>query len=392
MARIAAKVCARRKEGVRPHEDHGVFGPGSVAWRVWGYPTSLTVGFQRSVVVQELDPFLLAAVAATDKVRTQARIRYDHTIRYFATVAFADSRSVVGAAEVLMRVHAKAVGIEPLSGNRYDANNPDSQLWILLTGWHSVLYAYEKYGPGKLSPEDERRYWEDCATAAELQTCDPNEVPRTRAGIRRYFEQVRPRLAASEATQSMMKHLLNAEVIFPPLPAALRPGAWIASKILRSATIATMPRWQRQLAGLRQPHWVDAMIVPLMRTAFRAVAASTWVQLRLLSMISPSTVPVVEPVFREIPPERDETLTPAKAFKRHETPTPGELFAQLHDAATTPDASPSVADGVGPAAGGQTRGNAPRPESAESRSEERLPGSCGGRDVNTYPRRRLTDS
>src|SRR5438874_13732036 len=61
MTRIAAKVRARRKEGVARHEDHGLFGPDSVAWRVWGYPTSLTVGFPRAVVVEELDPFLLAS-------------------------------------------------------------------------------------------------------------------------------------------------------------------------------------------------------------------------------------------------------------------------------------------------------------------------------------------
>ena len=32
---------------VSPHEDYGLFGPGSITWRVWMYPTSLTVGFQR---------------------------------------------------------------------------------------------------------------------------------------------------------------------------------------------------------------------------------------------------------------------------------------------------------------------------------------------------------
>lgn len=316
-----------------PHQDYGIFGPDSVAWRVWGHPTSLTVGFQRAVVVEELDPFLLASVEATDKVRTQARTRYDHTIRYFATVAFGDSRSVAKASAALMRIHAKAVGVEPVSGLRYDANDPDSQLWILLTGWHSVLYAYERYGPGKLSPEDERRYWEECAVAAELQTCPPEAVPRTREGVRAYFERVRPRLAASEATQAMMEHLLNAEVVFPPMPAALRPGAWIVGRVLRAATVATMPRWQRRLAGLRQPRAVDTLVVPVMKVAFRAAAASTWLQLRLLAMISPSTVRVVEPVFRGTPPERAETLTPAEAFERHGAPTPAELYAELHGGA-----------------------------------------------------------
>lgn len=312
-------------------DDYGLFGPDSVAWRVWGYPTSLTVGFQRAVVVEELDPFLLASVEATNKVRTQARTRYDHTVRYFATVAFADSRTAVKASETLTKVHARNVGIEPLSGNTYDANDPDSQLWILLTAWHSVLYAYEMYGPGKLSPTDERRYWEDCVTAAELQTCDPDKVPRSRGGIRDYFEAVRPRLAASEATQAMMNHLLNADVMFPPVPALFKPGAWIISRSLRAATIATMPRWQRQLADLHQSRLVDSAVVLPMKIAFRLAAASRSYQLRLLGMISPGTVPVVEPVLRGVAPRTPTTLSPAEAFERHGVPRPRELYAQIQD-------------------------------------------------------------
>ena len=313
-------------------DDYGFFGPDSVAWRVWSYPTSLTVGFQRAVVVEELDPFLLASVEATNKVRTQARTRYDRTIRYFATIAFADSLTAVRASQVLMKVHARNVGVEPLSGLQYDANDPDSQLWILLTGWHSVLYAYEKYGPGKLSEEDERRYWDDCAVAAELQTCDPAAVPRTRAGIREYYEAVRPRLAASEATQAMMKHLLNAEVVLPPQPALLRPASWVVSRFLRAATIATMPRWQRRLADLHQSRVVDAAIVPVMRIAFRVGAVSSRLQVLLLKQISPGTVPIAQPVLRGIKPLREETLTPAEAFARHDVPAPLELYAQQLDA------------------------------------------------------------
>jgi hypothetical protein len=49
-----------RKKSVEPSEDYGFFGPGSVTWKVWSYPTSLTIGFQRAVVVEELDPALIA--------------------------------------------------------------------------------------------------------------------------------------------------------------------------------------------------------------------------------------------------------------------------------------------------------------------------------------------
>ena len=67
---------------VQPHADYGFFGPESVTWKVWGYPTSLTVGFQRAVVVEELDPNLVAAV---DKTHDIYRGRAPATTAPFAT-------------------------------------------------------------------------------------------------------------------------------------------------------------------------------------------------------------------------------------------------------------------------------------------------------------------
>lgn len=307
----------RRGAPVEPHEDYGFFGPESVTWRVWSYPTSLTVGFQRSVVIEELDPALIAAVDKTSDVRYRPRTRYDRTLRYFALVAFGGTRATSKAADVLVKVHSKAVGIEPLSGNPYDANDPHSQLWIHLTAWHSILYAYEKYGPGRLSEADEARYWQECAVAAELQTCDPADVPRSREGIRRYFAEMRPRLAGSEAAQSMMDHLLNAEVMLPPTPRALGPGRWLVNAVLRRATIATMPRWMRKMGGLRQSRLVDALITPVMRLSFRIVHLNRRLELLLIGQLSPGTKPIVAPILLGVAPERRETLTPAEARERY---------------------------------------------------------------------------
>lgn len=98
----------------RPREDWGLFGPQSPTWKVWSSPTAL-IAFQRSIVVESLDPFLAAAVHDQNGVRYNATRRFDRTIQYFLTVACGDSRAAIEAAETLMRVHAKAVGTEPIS-------------------------------------------------------------------------------------------------------------------------------------------------------------------------------------------------------------------------------------------------------------------------------------
>jgi len=316
------------KPPVEPHEDYGFFGPDSVTWRVWRYPTSLTVGFQRAVVIEELDPALIAAVDKSGGVRSRPRTRYDRTLCYFSRVAFGDTRTTSKAADVLVKVHSKAIGIEPLSGNRYDANDPHSQLWIHLTAWHSILYAYERYGPGKLSAEDEASYWADCALAAELQTCDPGDVPRTREGIQAYFEAMRPQLAGSEAAQSMMDFLLDGKVMFPPTPRVLAPLMWTINKTMRIATIATMPRWMRKMAGVRQSRVTDALVRPVMRISYMLAHANRHVELAILGLMSPSTRKVMAPIFLDVAPERAETLTPAEARERYGYDKPSEAHLQ----------------------------------------------------------------
>jgi len=311
------------------HQDYGFFGPDSVTWKVWGYPTSLVIGFQRAVVIEELDPNLVAAVDKTHDIYKRPRTRYDRTLHYFALVAFGGSRETSTAADVLVKIHSKAIGTEPYGGKRYDANDPASQLWIHLTAWHSILYAYEKYGPGPLPPQEEARYWQECAIAAELQTCSPHDVPLTRDGIRRYFEWMRPQLAASEIAVEAMNHLLDAKVMLPRLPRALRPGARLAAQVLRAGTIATMPRWMREQSGINQPRIVDVLVRPILWTAFRIVNESPRVELTLLKVLSPMTHPVVAPIKLGVRPLTAEVVSPTEARHRYGFEAPAVAHQEL---------------------------------------------------------------
>jgi uncharacterized protein (DUF2236 family) len=242
-------IGTRTSGKVEPHEDNGFFGPGSVTWKVWAYPTSLTVGFIRAVVVEELDPALIAAVDNTRDIYKRPKTRFDRTLRYFALVAFGDTRTTSQVADMLVKIHSKAIGTDPYSGKAYDANDPQSQLWIHMTAWHSILYAYESYGPGRLSEEDEAQYWAECAVAAELQTCSPDDVPRTREGVRAYFEQMRPQLSGSPIAREAMNHLLNGGSLVSPLRGPLMPATWLINASLRAGVIATLPIWMREMGG-----------------------------------------------------------------------------------------------------------------------------------------------
>lgn len=302
----------RRDEPIR-RDDYGFFGPDSPSWKVWAAPTAL-IGFQRSVVLEHFDPFLAAAVADSAGIYNDPYGRLDRTLAYFLTVAVADGRTAVGVSEALMRVHAKATGVEPITGARYSANNPDAQLWIHITGWHSVLKCYEMYGPGPLSPAEEQRYWAEARIAAELQTCKPSDVPSSRDEVRQYFAAVRPALCTSEHADRAMRYLL-----WTPPDRGLK--LWAGSRILAPAAIATLPKWMRRMGRFDQSAAIDTAVRPAAQAVVRTMAANN--SRGLLTMghrLIPHTTGVLAAHLSSPEPVDRRTVTPAEVRQRAAAP------------------------------------------------------------------------
>lgn len=312
--------------GIR--QDEGLFAPDSVARRVWAYPTSALLGFIRAVTIEHLDPDLTAAVDHSGQVVQRPALRYDRTVQYFATVLFGDAESVMKSSDILMKVHARAHGPNPVTGGEFDSNDPDSQLWIHMTAWHSILYVYERYGPGRLTRADENEYWRECAVAAECQPIRVADVPRTRGEVQKYFDDWRDRLAASEAAVHNIDFILDGmRTVFTALPAPMRA---VLGPFVRAGVIATYPRWMRPLMGVHQSVLVDAGVGAVIRPAMAALARSTPAQLWFLRRVAPRGGPVLEGYLRGIPAATSSVYTPAEARKAFGDPRPPlEQYADL---------------------------------------------------------------
>ena len=308
-----------------PAEDYGFFGPDSVSWRVWSHASSLIMGFVRSVTIEHLDPNLTAAVVQSGGVKYRAHSRYGRTMAYFSQVTFGASRPTAKAADVLVKVHSKAIGTDPVTGGKYDANNPESQLWIHVTAWHSILYCYEKFGGGRLSPEDELQYWEECARAAELQTIDPDRVPRSRDEVVAYFEEKRPHLASSEDAIDMVKFILSLHIALPPTMSRLQRLPFLPlTYIMSKGVIATYPKYMRDLLAIRQGPVVDALAIPATKAIHQAIERSLVVKYFLMSVLSPQVLSSAVPAVLGLEPENPVTTTPRAAQKEYGYDVPAE--------------------------------------------------------------------
>jgi len=316
------------REAVAPMRDYGFFAPDSVARRVWSYPSSALLGFARAVTIEHLDPDLAAAVAATGQVKQRTPLRYDRTMQYFATILYGDAQSVLKSSDILMRIHVRSVGTDPVTGREFAANNPDSQLWIHLTAWHSILLCYEMYGPGKLSAEDEARYWEESVVAARFQTIDTATMPRTREDVVAYFDAFRPKMVASDVTLDMFDFLTNMHR--SSLPASI-PG-WIRTplnQLTRRAIVSTMPHWMRELGGVPQSALTDAATIATLRPVLLALSRSRSLVLRVLQATTPRTYPVLAPYFLRVKPLEERVWTEAEARAAFGFPqTPRQIWAE----------------------------------------------------------------
>jgi uncharacterized protein (DUF2236 family) len=224
-------------------EDHGLFGPRSMAWRVIGNPVAL-VGGLRSLLIQSLHPLAMAGVANHSDYQRKPLERLRGTAAYVAATTFGTHAEADAAAARVRKVHERVRGIDTVTGKPYSADDPDTQLWVHCVEWHSFLAAHRALSREPLSDAEQDQYIGEGARVAALLGVPPAIVPTNRAEMRAYFARVRPTLCLTEAAREAIEFVLS-----PPL--RLRTLAYQAPMRLNArAAAALMPAYLRRLAGI----------------------------------------------------------------------------------------------------------------------------------------------
>ncbi len=143
--------------------------------------------------------------------------------------------------------------------------------------------------------------------------------------MRAYYERIRPRLAGTETAQQLAAGILDAGgTLVEKGPWHLRLCAPLLRVAMRKGTIATLPRWLRRVAGVRQGRVQDAVVVALLRPGLALLARRPPALASLLRTISPSTYPVMAPVLLGVPPLDPVVVTPEEAWERSGLAAPRE--------------------------------------------------------------------
>jgi uncharacterized protein (DUF2236 family) len=192
--------------------DAGLFGPGSVAWRVHGDLTTMMVGGIAALMLQMLHPGALAGVWDHSNFRQDMQGRLRRTARFMSGTTYAPSEEALGLIALVRAIHDQVSGQLP-DGTPYSANDADLLTWVHVAGAWCFLAAYVRHREPGLSRVDQDRYFAEWARVArELGAVD---VPLTRRDAEAYLRDMQPRLRADARTREVISALLAQRKLGP---------------------------------------------------------------------------------------------------------------------------------------------------------------------------------
>ncbi|MFI7068687.1 oxygenase MpaB family protein [Micromonospora sediminicola] len=210
-------------------EDLGLFGPGSVTWKVHEEPILIVAGL-RSLYLQALHPRAMAGVAQNSNYRSDAWGRLVRTATYVATTIYGTTAEAEAAGRRLRTLHARMRAIDPFTGEEFRVDDPDLLRWVHVTEVESFVSTARRAGLA-LSDDEVDGYYTEQRRSAALVGLDLTDVPGTAAEVAAYYRDVRPQLRMTrEAAETAL--FLTA----PPIP-------WKLSLPMRLGLTLGPPRW-----------------------------------------------------------------------------------------------------------------------------------------------------
>jgi uncharacterized protein (DUF2236 family) len=223
----------------------GLFGPGSVSWRV-DRELVVLAGGSCALLMQAAHPVVAAGVAEHSTYATDPFGRLLRTLTSSFDVVFGTTSRAEATIRRVNAIHARVRGQRPDDGSPYTALDPEALLWVHATLVDTALRVYTRFVE-PLSTADEQAYHVESGRIATLLGVPPREVPGTIEGLRAWMAEMvgSGRVRVTPAAREIARTVLY-PARFPPRL------AWDAAHLI---SIATLPEPLRGQYGIR---WTPA--------------------------------------------------------------------------------------------------------------------------------------
>lgn len=225
---------------MRVSQDNGLFGPGSVTWRVHLEPVLFVAGL-RALLIQSLHPRVMRGTYQNSALFDPRKAwgRFQRTVQFVGTRTFGSTAEVEKAGRRVRRMHSSMRGYDPDTNSTFRLDEPAGLLWVHCTEAESYADVAQRAGIVTGAEADE--YLAESVRAAKVVGLD--DAPSSRAQMREYFDRVRPELAVTDEARKAVGNLFAPKGDAPT-------AAKLAIPVVASLSLATLPRWARRMYGL----------------------------------------------------------------------------------------------------------------------------------------------
>jgi uncharacterized protein (DUF2236 family) len=232
----------------KPAGDPGLFGPDSATWQVHADFAGMLSGGLCALMLQTLHPQALAGVWDHSNFREDLVGRLRRTTNFVAGTSYAPRDEASRLIARVRRIHAAVRGVTE-TGVPYSAEDPALLTWVHVTEAYGFLQGYRRYaGPVPVSDAD--RYYDEARVVAEA--LGAQAVPRCEREVHDYFVAVRPQLACTARSRTVLDVLSRLRL---PVPA---PG--LSRDVFLGAGAALLPDWADTLLARRPAQKLQAAL------------------------------------------------------------------------------------------------------------------------------------
>lgn len=228
--------------------DPGIFGPGSVTWRLHTEQWLIAAG-ARAFLMQAAHPVVAQGALDHSRFAEDPYGRVYNTVSAMTVLIFGSTKEANGMAQRINRLHHTVTGTVRetaglhRAGTPYSAMDAPALLWVHAAFVDSILSAYQSF-VGPLSAADKEAYWQESLRYARRLGLGENDLPPSYPALQSYMREA---IASGEVAVGDGARTIAKTILYPPMPLWRRP-LWA---IVQSMTIGQLPGELRRQYSIR---------------------------------------------------------------------------------------------------------------------------------------------
>ena len=199
-------------------------------------------GGARALLMHAAHPLVAAGARQTAMYQRDPWARLMRTLQMQSKMTFGTKPEADEAADRINRLHRKVNGVDPETGEVYDALDQDLLLWVHAALEVSSLYFFERT-VRPLTAEERQRYHQENLLAAEFMLLPRDRVPASFEDLEAYVDKMvnSDRLQMSDVAANVADIIRSG-----PVPLIIKP-VWA---FIRFAAFGTLPEPLRAIYGV----------------------------------------------------------------------------------------------------------------------------------------------